>query len=269
MNKTEVNMKENIERPYYGYKIIAYLSGVPIGAGIISIVLAILLTTLGYSAWILVICWALGIFLFFFGTVWYLSVGWFVKPKKIRLFQDNFLKQLATIWDSKGKVIDIGTGNGLAAIEIAKRFPEAQVIGVDIWTKQFAIFGISKSRAEENAKIEKVNARCTFKYGDALNLPFEEGKFQLVVSTLTFHEIPIPDKTVLLKEVIRVLAPGKCFLICDAFGGPYFLKPYKVKDVPELIDKIEQFGVEDVRHKFLKEAGFNLRIPCGLPQGRF
>ena len=112
---------------------------------------------------------------------------------------------------------------------------------------------MAKAGAERNARIEKVNDRCTFQQGNVLDLPFKDGEFQLVVSTFVFHEVHVPDKTVLFKEVIRVLAPGGRFVICDLFP-----KGYKVKNVPELLKKMEQLGVEDVKHKALKEAGIDL-----------
>lgn len=143
------------------------------------------------------------------------------------------------------------------AVEITKRFPEAQVVGVDIWPKFWSLWGQTKEGAEKNAMIENVADRCTFQNGNALDLPFKEGEFQLVVSAFTFHEIHVPDRTALLKEVIRVLAPGGSFLICDLFRGS-FLKAYKVKNILELLERVQQLGVEGVKHKTLKEASVNL-----------
>jgi ubiquinone/menaquinone biosynthesis C-methylase UbiE len=65
--------------------------------------------------------------------------------------------------------------------------------------------GMTKAGAGKNTRIENVSGRRTFQYGDALDLPFEDGEFQLVVSSFVFHEIPVPDRTVLLKEAVRVL----------------------------------------------------------------
>jgi len=76
-----------------------------------------------------------------------------------------------------------------------------------------------------------------------------------VVSTFAFHEIHVPDRTVLFKEVVRVLAPGGRFLICDAFRSGY-----KVRNVAELLKKIEQMGVEDVKYKTFREVGLNFGV---------
>ena len=34
-------------------------------------------------------------------------------------------------WDGKGKVLDIGCGNGPLTVKIAQRYPEAEIIGID------------------------------------------------------------------------------------------------------------------------------------------
>ena len=249
-------MKENLEKPYYGYRINKYLTAALVGGGIIGITLAIAFTILGYSTWVLILCWALGAILLICGVFWYLTFAFVNSPKKIEHFRDNFVDQLRAVWDGKGKVLDIGTGLGQAAIKVARRFPEARVIGVDTWTRFWGLWGMTKEGAEKNARIVNVDDCCTFRKGNALNLPFEEGEFQLVVSSFVFHEIHVPDRTVILREVIRVLAPGGYFVICDLFP-----RGYKVRNVSELLRKVEGLGIKDVRHKTLEKAGIDLGRP--------
>ncbi len=242
-----------MEKSYYGYRINRYITAALVGAGILGIILAISFTSLGYSTWVLILSSALGTILLICGVFWHLAFGFVNDPKKIEKLEENFSDQLQTVWDGKGNVLDIGTGLGRAAIEIAKRFPQTQVIGVDTWTKMWGYFGMTKAGAERNALIENLSRRCSFQYGNALELPFEDGEFQLVVSAFVFHEISIPDRTVLLKEVVRVLAPSGFFLICDLFP-----RGYKVKDIQGLLKKVEHLGFADVTFVSLKEAGVNL-----------
>lgn len=246
-------MKENMEEPYYGYRINTYITAVLIGGGIVSIALAIIFTIIMYSTWVLILCWVLGVILLISGVFWHLSMGFANNPKKARLLEDSFLNMLRSVWDGKGRVLDIGTGRGRAAVEIARRFPQARVTGVDIWPKFWALWGQTKAGAEKNATIEKVSDRCTFQYGNALDLPFKDEEFQMVVSSFCFHEVHVPDRTVLLKEVVRVLAPGGTFVIGDLFP-----RGYTVKNVPDLLRKVQLLGVEDVNYKTTKEAGANL-----------
>lgn len=74
-----------------------------------------------------------------------------------------------------------------------------------------------------------------------------------MVSCFVFHEIPVPDRTVVLKEVVRALAPGGTFLICDLFP-----RGYEVKNIPELLKKVEQLGIVDGKFLSLEDAGVNL-----------
>ena len=252
-------MEGNLEKPYYGYRINRYFAGAQIGLGIIGIALGIAFAISAYSTWVLILCWVLGVILLAFGIFWHLTMGFTADSKKMESIKDSFLDELGAIWDGKGKVLDIGTGRGWVAIEIAKRFPEAQVVGIDIWTKFFSLIGQTKAGAEKNARISKVSDRCTFQYGSALDLPFEDGEFQLVVSSFAFHEIHAPDRMVLFEEIAGLLAPGGTFLILDFFTGS-FLKAYKVASVEELLEKVRQLGVENVKHKPLNETGVDLGI---------
>lgn len=250
-------MKEKTEELYYGYRAVKYIGIGLIGSGIAGIILGIIFTVMSYPIWALVLCWVLGVVLLAFGLFWQLSMGFVADPKKLEPLTHHFSDRLESIWNGKGKVLDIGTGSGRIAVEIAKRFPEAQVTGIDIWTKMWRVFGQTKADAERNAKIAKVDERCAFQYGSALNLPFNDGEFQLVVSNFTFHEVNTPDRMILFKEIARILSPGGTFLILDFFSGS-FLKTYKAMDVGELIGKIQELGLEDVHHKPLKETNIEL-----------
>jgi len=87
-------------------------------------------------------------------------------------------------------------------------------------------------------------------------MPFEDGEFQLVVSSFVPREIGIPDPTDLFRESIRVLSPGCIFMIVDVFNA--LKKAYKVEDMSELLEKIEGLGVENAGHKSMKEASVRL-----------
>ena len=250
-------MRRNTEKPYYGFNAVQYITFALIGIGIIVIAIAVFLTLSPYSTWALVLSWVLGAVLLMAGILWHLFMGFASNPKKRDLLQRDFLEHLGRIWDGRGKVLDIGTGSGRAAIQIAKHFPEARVVGMDLWSKGWRFFGVSRTQAEDNARIESVSDRCTFQQGNALDMPFEDGEFQLVVSSFVFHEIGgIPDRTELFKEAIRVVAPGGIFVILDVFNS--LDRVYKTESVSELLEKIEKLGAEDVRHRSLKEAGIKL-----------
>ena len=138
-------------------------------------------------------------------------------------------------WDGKGEALDIGTGSGLLAIGVARRFPEARVVGTDIWKwKTGSGKGFGKDHAEANAAAEGVGDRVSFKEGDARELPFPDDSFDAVVTNLVWHNIPVRDRYELIREALRVLKPGGVFVFSDLF------RKGRYRDLAVLTDRMEK-----------------------------
>jgi len=117
--------------------------------------------------------------------------------------------------DLKGKFIDIGSGNGVLAVTLAKKHENIEVTGVDYWG---ADWEYSKSVCEKNAQIVKVENRVHFQKGDAALLDFSDNTFDGAISNLTFHEVKsVPDKRLVLQEALRVVKSGGSFSFVDYF----------------------------------------------------
>jgi len=115
----------------------------------------------------------------------------------------------------RGRILDIGTGNGVLAVMLAEQHPEIEVIGIDYWGKDWEY---SKSMCEKNAQIGEVENRVRFQKGDAAMLEFNDGTFDAAVSNLTFHEVrSVEDKREVVREALRVLKPGGKFAFVDYF----------------------------------------------------
>ena len=152
-----------------------------------------------------------------------------------------------------GRVLDIGAGNGMMAVHIALRHPQAQVVGVDTWSAEWEY---ALATCERNAQIAGVSGRVAYQRGDAARLPFEEGVFDAVVSNLTFHEVRHASScTDLVIETLRVLKPGGAFVLIDLFYDTRLYGPESA-----LTDRLKAEGVHDLVLRPLASE-----LPIALP----
>jgi SAM-dependent methyltransferase len=129
----------------------------------------------------------------------------------------------------KGRVLDIGSGNGVLAIKLAQQHGEAEVVGIDYWGKDWEY---SKGVCEKNARAAKVESRVHFQKGDAAALDFATDTFDGAISNLTFHEVQsVADKRAVMQEALRVLKPGGAFAFVDYFyDAKYYGKALEFED---------------------------------------
>lgn len=160
-------------------------------------------------------------------------------------------------WDGKGQALDIGCGKGTLSIKLAKKFIDAQVIGVDYWG---GLWEYSKIVCETNAEIAGVRGRMNFKKASASALPFEDGFFDATISNLVFHEVSdAKNKQDVIKEALRILKKGGSFSFQDLF-----LAKKTYGEVADLLETIRSWGVENVQFLDTSHSGFipkALRLP--------
>jgi len=157
----------------------------------------------------------------------------------------------------KGKILDIGSGNGVLAIKLALQNKEARVTGVDYWGTDWEY---SKGVCEANARLAQVENRIRFQKGDAAKLDFPTETFDGAISNLTFHEVQsVPDKREIVREALRVVKPGGRFAFIDYFfETKYYGSP---KDFEQFL---RDLGVSQFEYKPLREViemPFLLRHP--------
>ena len=135
-----------------------------------------------------------------------------------------------------GKCLDVGCGSGALAVAVAKRNPQASVIGIDRWGAEYASF--NKALCENNAKAEGVS-NTTFQQGDATHLDFPDGTFDAVVSNYVYHNIPGNRQDYLL-ETLRTLKKGGAFALHDIFSKS------KYGDMQAFVQKLRDMGYQKV-----------------------
>ena len=186
-----------------------------------------------------IILWFItGLLLLPFSYLLYLYYQFTAHNKKLQYKVWNLVIQQLP-WNGQGKVLDIGTGAGALAIELAKRFPESIVRGIDNWGK---LWNYSKLKCEKNAKLEGVANQVVFQKASASNLPFKDGEFDAIVSNFVYHEVrDIKDKKKLINESFRVLKKGGAFSLQDTLKNKK-----KFGKIEELMRDIKEWGVHEV-----------------------
>jgi demethylmenaquinone methyltransferase/2-methoxy-6-polyprenyl-1,4-benzoquinol methylase len=101
--------------------------------------------------------------------------------------------------DAPSRVLDVATGTGDLAIDIARACPGAAVIGLD---PSAGMLEVAVRKVAQRGLAERV----TFVTGDAQELPY--GDRELDAATIAFGIRNVPDRAVALRELARVVRPG-------------------------------------------------------------
>src|SRR3989344_276645 len=126
---------------------------------------------------------------------------------------ENFLDRIDFNLPKGAKILDAGTGTGLVALYLAKRFPDSEIIATDIDTRM--LLELKRLLREERAK------NVSFFQND-LNNPFEiralcevktnilqENSFDAIFVSAALEHVDVP-KTI--PQIANLLKPGGTFL---------------------------------------------------------
>jgi ubiquinone/menaquinone biosynthesis C-methylase UbiE len=115
---------------------------------------------------------------------------------------------------SPPRVLDLGTGTGVVAMALAERYPEAELVGVDLSRGM-----IDEARRKVTPDLA---GRVRFEVGDASALAFPDGAFELVVLS---NMIPFFD------ELARVVASGGTLVLSFSRGAetPIYVAPDRLQ----------------------------------------
>ena len=113
------------------------------------------------------------------------------------------------------RALDLGTGTGVVALALADRYPEAEIVGIDLSSGM-----IDEARRKVPTELAD---RVSFEVGDAAALSSPDGAFDLVVLS---NMIPFFD------ELARVVAPEGTLVLSFSRGAetPIYVAPERLRE---------------------------------------
>jgi len=120
--------------------------------------------------------------------------------------QEATISEAAVNARSVQAVLDVGCGTGQLLRRLDRRFPYAELVGVD------PALGMVKQ-----AQASRADHHIGFVNGSVEKLPFPDAHFDLVLTTLSFHHWA--DQQLGLHEIRRVLRGGGLFVLTDILAA--------------------------------------------------
>jgi ubiquinone/menaquinone biosynthesis C-methylase UbiE len=144
-------------------------------------------------------------------------------------------------------VLDIGIGTGAFAARLAAR-------GARIWGQDFSLAMLERCR--------KAHPDFTLSSGSFFPLGFPDETFDAVVTSFTYHEVPLGDRPRALRETARVLKRGGTMCILDII----FASTESALDAKERLqeswDPDESYALVGELDADLRDAGLKALVWC-------
>ena len=155
---------------------------------------------------------------FFLGNA--LSFSYTTRRGKFRVWEE-ILDGLHLGGDER--VLDMGCGRGAVLTAVARRLTTGRATGIDLWSTHDQS-GNAREVTLRNASHEGVQDRIDIETGDMRALPFPDGTFDLVVSSLAIHNIHgAAERARAVTEAWRVLTPGGRLAIADIRATAHYV----------------------------------------------
>jgi SAM-dependent methyltransferase len=141
------------------------------------------------------------------------AAGW---DERVRSESAEYLMPLKGALDrlpaEPARVLDIGTGTGAAALELANRYPDAEVVGIDVSPEMVAQAG---------AKATDLSSRAQFLVADIASFEDKDG----------FDLITMVNMPPFFDRVVALLRPGGFIVNASSYGSrtPFFTPPGLLK----------------------------------------
>ncbi|MEV0132754.1 class I SAM-dependent methyltransferase [Dactylosporangium sp. NPDC050688] len=130
-------------------------------------------------------------------------------------YGDDLQSQIAKTIPAPGdgivkRVLDIGCTLGRTTVSLRERFQDAEVHGIDL---SAAALRYAHRRASS------LGSEVHFSQQAAESMNYPDNHFDLILSYILFHEVPVEVGRQVIDEAHRVLRPGGLFVIVDFPSG--------------------------------------------------
>jgi SAM-dependent methyltransferase len=167
---------------------------------------------------------------------------------------ERWIRQEGRDKKKKSQVVDVGCGTGHTTMALAKNFPEASFLGIDVSEKS-----IQTARLE--AKMKKI-PNVTFQNHDLIASVSPLGKFDIVLCLGVLHHIEDPAKT--FRNVAQLTNP-QGYLVLWLYGrlgrfhhnaNQEFLRLLTKDSEKDESLELARYFLEDLGARFATDSGF-------------
>ena len=121
-------------------------------------------------------------------------------------FGQQYTEKLSSRGFQKGRILDTGCGFGWTDIILARKFPDSEVVGIDLSEPLLR-------RANQDAKSANLDNRVKFEKADVQQIPYIDDSYDVVLNLNMVHLVEDPVR--MLDEIERILVPNGLLFIAD------------------------------------------------------
>ena len=145
------------------------------------------------------------------------------------------------------RVLDLACGTATLTVAIKQEQPDAEVHGLD---------GDERILSKARQKATDAGAQVIFMRAFSTAMPYADGFFDCVVTSLFFHHLTRENKRKTLLEILRVLKPNGRLHIADWGKPANFLMKLAQQPIIWLDGATTRDSFQGKLPEFIREAGF-------------
>ncbi|MHC4587305.1 MAG: class I SAM-dependent methyltransferase [Planctomycetota bacterium] len=184
-------------------------------------------------------------------------------PLYTRACLENDIKAYVHETDFKNKrILDFGCGAGASSIILARMFPEAEIVGIDLSDQ---LVSLAQAR-KQYYQYDNLSFLCS---PDSKRLPENLGKFDYVILSAVFEHLLPDERETVLQQIWSILTPDGILFINQT---PYRYFPFEGHTthlffISYLPDKLAHYCACKFSKRIRKEETWNQLLRQGIRGG--